>query len=83
MKSFIRDNPGPLADATIKGLGKLQKYERLLDINNSKLSHIAIFLNPTLRIRYYKEHKYGKFRTFLSDIRKLKMKMIMSQKSTS
>lgn len=58
LKSFIKDNPGPLARAAGNGLEKLQKYESLTDIAHSKLPFVAVFLNPALKMNYFKEHKY-------------------------
>lgn len=58
IKSFIRDNPGQLADAATNGLRKLEKYEDKLDIENSLLPFVAVFMNPALKLNYFKEHKY-------------------------
>lgn len=58
LKTFIRDNPGQLTDAVEKGVEKLQKYEELLDIGNSQLPYVAVFMNPALKLTYFKEHKY-------------------------
>lgn len=58
LKSFIRDNPGQLAVAARNGLEKLQKYEDKLNIQNSQLPYVAVFINPALKLSYFREHKY-------------------------
>lgn len=60
LKDFKSENPGPLAIAAECGLVKLQKYEEQLRIKNSNLPYIATFLNPALKMNYFKEHNYTK-----------------------
>lgn len=45
-----------LLHAAEAGLKKLQNYEEI--IYESKIPFIAIFLNPVLKLNYFKEHKY-------------------------
>lgn len=68
LKSFIKDNPGPLAFAAGKGLEKLQKYEDLTDIEHSKLPYVAVFINPALKLNYFREHKYRNVKEILKQI---------------
>ncbi len=58
LKTFIRENPGQLADAAAKGLEKIEKYEEKLNIDNSLLPYVGVFINPALKLNYFKEHKY-------------------------
>lgn len=60
LKDFKSENPGALAIATDSGLSKLQKYEKELKVKNSNLPYIATFLNPALKMNYFKEHDYTK-----------------------
>lgn len=60
LKSFIESNPGTLAEAVDIGLEKLKKYEAELQITKSKIPYIGVFLNPSLKMSYFKEHGYGK-----------------------
>lgn len=39
---------------------KLRKYENLLEIKSSTLPYVAIFLNPALKMSFFKEHEYPK-----------------------
>lgn len=55
LKSIVR-GPTSLVRATKAGLEKLQKYEEI--IYSSKIPFIATFLNPALKLNYFKEHKY-------------------------
>lgn len=45
-----------LVHAAKAGLRKLEKYEEI--IYSSKIPFIATFLNPALKLNYFKEHKY-------------------------
>lgn len=56
LKEFIRENPGPLVIAASNGLERLEKYEKLPRITKSKLPFVAVFLNPALKINYFKKH---------------------------
>lgn len=58
LKEFICDNPGQLADVAAKGLDKLRKYEHLLSIESTHLPYVAVFLNPALKLNYFREHKH-------------------------
>ncbi len=69
LKDFKSKNPGPLAIAADSGLSKLQKYEEELRIKKSNLPYIATFLNPALKLNYFKEHHYTKAE--LKDIQKV------------
>lgn len=60
LKEFIADNSGPLNVAAGAGLTKLQKYEQELQFENSNLPYIALFLNPALKMNYFKDHNYNK-----------------------
>lgn len=60
LESFIDGNTGVLAQAAANGLIKLKKYESELRINASRLPYIALFLNPSLKMSYFKEHGYNK-----------------------
>lgn len=60
VETFITENPGPLADAARIGLEKLQKYEELTLMKNSKIPYMAMFLNPAIKMSYFKEHDYTK-----------------------
>lgn len=57
-----------LAESAEKGLLKLQKYENELHISKSKIPYIAVFLNPSLKMSYFKEHGYSK--SLIKDIQK-------------
>lgn len=63
LKSFIRENSGAVSHAAQMGLNKLEEYEDKLQLNSSKLPYIATFLNPALKMNYYKEHNYPKSST--------------------
>ncbi len=58
LQSFVEDNPGALALAAQKGIVKLEKYEDELRIANSKIPYVAVFLNPALKMGFFKEHKF-------------------------
>lgn len=60
VESFIDENSGPLVIAARKGLEKLQKYEDYTQIKNSKIPYVAMFLNPALKMSYFKEHNFTK-----------------------
>lgn len=64
VETFITENPGPLADAARIGLEKLQKYEELTLMKNSKIPYMAMFLNPAIKMSYFKEHDYTKPKKF-------------------
>lgn len=55
LEQFISDNPGPMAEAAKKGLEKLQKYEAELSIQSSVIPYVGTFLNPALKLNYFKE----------------------------
>lgn len=58
LRTFIRNNPGHLADAVEIGLEKLEKYERELNIQKSMIPYAAVLLNPSLKLSYFREHKF-------------------------
>lgn len=60
LESFIDANTGVLAEAAQNGLDKLKKYENELRVDLSKLPYVAVFLNPSLKMSYFKEHAYNK-----------------------
>lgn len=60
LTSFIDSNQGCLAEAAEEGLEKLKKYEAELHVNKSKIPYIGVFLNPSLKMSYFKEHNYSK-----------------------
>lgn len=60
VESFIGKNSGSLAHAAQVGLEKLKKYEEEIKIRNAKLPYVAMFLNPALKMSYFKEHDYTK-----------------------
>lgn len=68
LKSFILDNPGPLAQAVGEGLDKLEKYESEFRINNSKIPYLAVFLNPAIKMSFFKEHKFRNIREIQQEI---------------
>lgn len=55
LQSIVR-GPASLVHAAKAGLQKLQKYEEI--IYSSNIPFIATFLNPALKLNYFKEHKY-------------------------
>lgn len=69
VESFIRDNPGPLASAADAGLLKLKKYEEEFQLSECKTIYIGVFLNPALKLNYFKEHGYTKAQ--IKDIQKV------------
>lgn len=68
LESFIDANTGVLREAAQIGLNKLKKYENELRVDLSKLPYVAVFLNPSLKMSYFKEHDYNK--TAIRDIQK-------------
>lgn len=60
LRSFINMNSGTLGHAAEQGFDKLKKYEKLLEIKSSKLPYVATFLNPALKMSFFKEHEYSK-----------------------
>lgn len=69
VESFISDNPGPLGNAAKAGLAKLKKYEEQFQLSNCTSIYIAVFLNPALKLNYFKEHGYSKAK--IRDIQKM------------
>lgn len=55
LKSIVR-GPTGLINAAKAGLEKLQKYNEI--IQASKIPFIATFLNPAMKLNYFKEQKY-------------------------
>lgn len=60
LKLFIKDNSGAISFAAQKGLDKLEEYEPKLQIESSKLPYVGIFLNPAVKLNFFKEHNYNK-----------------------
>lgn len=60
LQGFISDNPGPMAEAAEIGLQKLRKYENELKIKSSLIPYVGVFLNPALKMNYFKEHSNNK-----------------------
>lgn len=60
LETFIEEHPGSLAQAAKNGLMKLKKYDDQLKMKSSNIPYIAIFLNPSLKMSYFKEHGYSK-----------------------
>ncbi|KAG4074092.1 hypothetical protein HA402_014297 [Bradysia odoriphaga] len=60
LKSFIKDNSGALSFAAQKSLEKLEEYETQLQLQSSKLPFVGVFLNPALKLNFFKEHNYSK-----------------------
>lgn len=60
LKSFIKDNSGAISLAAQKGLDKLEEYEIELQLKTSKLPYVGIFLNPAVKLNFFKEHNYSK-----------------------
>lgn len=58
LESFIEENCGSVVLAAEKGLAKLKKYKLLME--NAKIPLIAMFLNPSLKLSYLKEHNHSK-----------------------
>lgn len=54
MDDYTENNTGSLSDASYMALLKLRKYE--LSIESSKLPFIATFLNPAVKMNYFKEY---------------------------
>lgn len=69
LKEFIAENSGPMAVAADVGLTKLQKYEEELHVLKCNLPYVAIFLNPALKMNYFKDHNYNK--TEIKEIQKV------------
>lgn len=57
LTSYKTEESGILAAAAEAGLEKLLKYEP--SIEKSKLPFIGTFLNPALKLNYFKEHHYS------------------------
>lgn len=55
LKGIVK-GPTSLVHAAKAGLAKLQKYRS--KIYESKIPFIATFLNPALKLNYFKEHNY-------------------------
>lgn len=68
LQHFISDNPGPMAEAADNGLLKLKKYETELSIKSSVIPYVGTFLNPALKLNYFKEHSNNK--TYQKEIQK-------------
>lgn len=68
LETFIDANEGMLAEAAANGLEKLKKYEKELQLRSSKLPYVAVFLNPSLKMSFFKEHGYKK--PLIKDIQK-------------
>lgn len=68
LESFFEGATGSLAQAAKNGLVKLKKYEEELRLNKSKIPYVAVFLNPSLKMSYFKEHGYSK--SSIRDIQK-------------
>lgn len=60
LDSFIQNNTGVLAESAKIGQEKLKKYENELHVTESKIPYIGVFLNPSLKMSYFKEHSYSK-----------------------
>lgn len=60
LKSFIKDNSGAMSSAAQKGLDKLEEYEIELQLKSSMLPYVGIFLNPAVKLNFFKEHNYNK-----------------------
>lgn len=58
LQTFTEKNSGPVNAAVEFGLAKLRKYEGLM--SSSKIALIALFLNPALKLAYFKEHNFTK-----------------------
>lgn len=56
LQNFIFDNPGPMGEAAKNGLEKLQKYEVMLTVHSSIIPYVGTFLNPALKMNYFKEN---------------------------
>lgn len=68
LEQFISDNPGAIGEAAEKGLQKLNKYEAELSIKSSVIPYVGTFLNPALKMNYFKEHSNN--RTYQKDVQK-------------
>lgn len=68
LEQFISDNPGPMGEAAKNGLEKLKKYEAELSIQSSVIPYVGTFLNPALKMNYFKEHSNN--RSYQKDIQK-------------
>lgn len=60
LKSFIRNNSPAMATAAQSGLDKLKEYEKELQLESSKIPYMGTFLNPALKLNFFKEHNYSK-----------------------
>lgn len=72
LESFIDENSGSVVVAAEKGLAKLRKYETLM--SDSKIALISLFLNPALKLSYFKEHNYRK--EYIKEIEKMIQKVL-------
>lgn len=68
LQQFISDNPGPMGEAAENGLEKLKKYDTELSIKSSTIPYVGTFLNPALKMNYFKEHSNN--RTYQKEIQK-------------
>lgn len=68
LQDFISENPGPMADAAENGLQKLKKYEAEIAIKSSSIPYVGTFLNPALKMHYFKEYSNNK--TYHKEIQK-------------
>lgn len=58
LREYVSENSGCVAVAVKEALRKLEKYQ--LDVGVSVIPFIATFLNPALKLNYFKEHdKYS------------------------
>lgn len=65
---IISENPGPMSEAAENGLQKLRKYEAELSIKSSVIPYVGTFLNPALKLSYFKE--YSTNQTYQKDVQK-------------
>lgn len=68
VQDFITENPGPMGDAAENGLQKLKKYEAETNIKSSLIPYVGTFLNPALKMNYFKEYSDNK--TYHKEIQK-------------
>lgn len=68
LETFIEGSAEVLARAVECGLEKLKKYEDQLHISKSRLPYVAVFLDPSVKMSYFKEHGYSK--PLIRDIQK-------------
>lgn len=60
LKSFIKENNGPISLAAQRGVDKLEEYEIQLQLISAKIPYVATFVNPTVKLNFFKEHNYTK-----------------------